>query len=462
MKQRAIYLVIIVLLKIITTPLNSSFITNYFWSESASSSSQSINQDQEKFWEKDRNLLAQIHLMRWIKEIAISEKGYDKTDPQQRRFFSCLENLQGIKLNNNKKIILSMDGGGIRGTITITILMILKQIFEIELHHLLDLISGTSVGGIISATLCASDDGKNRKISLEEVYSLFMDGEATRLFSNKRIKNILDTMAKGLKVGSHIHSLYKTSDLVNLLSRLGETKLSRVLVPLMFTTVNEGTKDSFTIKSWKSKQKGGLDFYIRDMALATATVKPYFAVKEISPVNNKDIKFYLSDGGIYDLSPAKIAYESLAKYTGKPEDIVLLSLGTGTDIDPETGKSSFDINNQGIIKVLNNIAPDMIDICSANTHKKMLKKPHVKPEVNYFRLNPYLKDADRAVDNASQKNLRAMRDASIAFIKENPELIYKLVYVIARTKAYKFSGSMTKELEETPTSALTKSPKDPM
>ncbi len=60
---------------------------------------------------------------------------------------SALDRL-GIPRAN--RVVLSLDGGGIRGTMTIQLIKKLEEVAGVPCHALFDLVAGTSTGGIIA------------------------------------------------------------------------------------------------------------------------------------------------------------------------------------------------------------------------------------------------------------------------------------------------------------------------
>jgi hypothetical protein len=68
---------------------------------------------------------------------------------------------------DNKKMILSIDGGGMRGTITVAMLAELEDMTDKPCHELFDLVAGTSTGAIIAGGIGL---GLTANFMLEEIY----------------------------------------------------------------------------------------------------------------------------------------------------------------------------------------------------------------------------------------------------------------------------------------------------
>lgn len=55
-----------------------------------------------------------------------------------------------LNIDPSDRIILSLDGGGMRGILTIQLLKKLEEVAEIPCYDLVDMVAGTSTGGIIA------------------------------------------------------------------------------------------------------------------------------------------------------------------------------------------------------------------------------------------------------------------------------------------------------------------------
>jgi uncharacterized protein len=60
---------------------------------------------------------------------------------------------QKLKIDPDKRVILCLDGGGMRGILTIQLLKKLEEVAGIPCHQLFDMVAGTSTGGIIAGLI---------------------------------------------------------------------------------------------------------------------------------------------------------------------------------------------------------------------------------------------------------------------------------------------------------------------
>lgn len=215
--------------------------------------------------------------------------------------------------------ILSFDGGGIRGLVT---LAILKRL-EAQVPGLIqnaDLLAGTSTGGIIALGLAA---GK----SVDELIALYQD-RGKEIFDDSWWDDIRD-------IGGVTGADYDQRKLAKILQHVfGDIRLQdlrkQVLIPT-FDLDNEA-KDPAK-RTWHPKffhnfpgeDSDGAESVV-DVALHTSAAPTYF------PSHDGFI-----DGGVVANNPslAAVAQTQDARNTApapKLKDIHLLSLGTGTNL----------------------------------------------------------------------------------------------------------------------------------
>ncbi len=115
---------------------------------------------------------------------------------------------------DGKKVILSIDGGGMRGTISIAMLAELEQMTGKPAYELFDMFAGTSTGAIISAGLAI---GLSAEKILETIYKdrlpkafpprntqfwvRYLLGGARHLYNIEPFANALVPLVSGIKVG---------------------------------------------------------------------------------------------------------------------------------------------------------------------------------------------------------------------------------------------------------------------
>lgn len=211
--------------------------------------------------------------------------------------------------------ILSLDGGGIRGVLSIHLIKRLEEAFPEFLGNV-DLVAGTSTGGIIALAIAA---GK----SLDEALSLYIE-KGPQVFEDSPLDDLKD-------MGNAFGAQYSNEGLKKALTvefgdiTLGDLKKKVVIVS--FDLDNSAFEASVT-RRWKPKifqnyPGSGSDASekVVDVALRTSAAPTFFPVYQ----------GYI-DGGVVANNPSMCALaQAMDDGTGNQSlsKIALLSVGTG-------------------------------------------------------------------------------------------------------------------------------------
>jgi patatin-like phospholipase/acyl hydrolase len=221
--------------------------------------------------------------------------------------------------------VLAIDGGGIRGIVTTVMMQRLAATPGIEgFLEKVDLIAGTSTGGLLAL-------GIARGKCLDEIHDFYVvDGP--EIFDDSWIDDLLD-------LGKLRGADYKTAPMRRVLKRvLGENttlgQLDKNVLITAFDLDNEHPDESK--RTWKPKlfhnfkSTSGNKDDRRELAykvgLYTAAAPTYFP----------SVDGYV-DGGVFANNPSMCALaqtqdERYVSYPKNMNDVVLLSLGTGTSL----------------------------------------------------------------------------------------------------------------------------------
>ena len=191
--------------------------------------------------------------------------------------------------------ILSLNGGGARGMFTISVLAEIERILalrhpdqEIKIGDYFDLITGTSIGGILALGLA-------RGKSARDLERVFFD-RVNDIFPNRRgLTNLLKSL---------IAPIYKSSPLRETVEAMigSETTFNDLTRRVMIPAVNLSTgKPQFfkTPHNPDFTRDGPLKLI--DAALATSAAPTYFA-----PHFCEDLCSYFADGGLVANNPSYI------------------------------------------------------------------------------------------------------------------------------------------------------------
>lgn len=252
--------------------------------------------------------------------------------------------------------ILALSGGGYRGLYTAQVLADLEDDFGTPIGQRFDLITGTSVGGIIAIAIAL-------EIPMREVVDLFVK-HGHEIFKKR------PWYSRGLF--GYRRSTYTSEGLKNLLSStelFGEKILADVKHPVIIPSINYTEGKPVVFKSphhqdfrrdWKLK--------LVDIALATSAAPMYF------PRHIIDKQQYV-DGGLCANNPTLLGLHEADYFFGVDiKDISLLSVGTLSSkrtVDASNNKDGGLIDWAESKYKLGDSARNIIDLTLANQQMLM-------------------------------------------------------------------------------------------
>jgi len=341
-----------------------------------------------------------------------------------------------------KKIrILSIDGGGIRGILPGVILsyiedrLIEKEGENARLSDYFDLMVGTSTGGILACTyLIPERDGNGKPTNRPK----FTASQAVDIYL-KRGGKIFDVsfMQKVKSKGGLADEKFSAKELeIALNDYYGGTKLSELLKPCLVTSYDIKARRAHFFSQTDAKTRETHNYLVKEVARATSAAPTYFEAALAK--SDYGISYPLIDGGVFVNNPAMCAYAEARNLefstilsdpdkADKPHahNMIIISIGTGSVKKPYPYEKAKD---WGMIEWIKPII-DIMMSGNAETVSYQLRKiweTTGTPE-NYIRLEPGLDEANSDMDDASDKNLRALNIAGKKFVEENYSLLNKIV-----------------------------------
>jgi len=223
--------------------------------------------------------------------------------------------------------VLSLDGGGIRGLITVILMQRLNQ--EPDLENWLasvDLIAGTSTGGLLALAIA-------KDLDLQVIRDLY-ENKGDEVFDDSWLDDVLDL---GTLIGAQYHTKNLSRELRKILGSTTLGELSKHVLITSFDLDNEAPDPSQ--RSWKPKLfhnlpgDGNDDSWLAyEVGLYTAAAPTYFPAVD-----------GFIDGGVYANNPSMCALaqtqDSRNAFIPPLSDVILLSLGTGLSLTYITGKN---------------------------------------------------------------------------------------------------------------------------
>lgn len=200
---------------------------------------------------------------------------------------------------NSKKKLLALDGGGIRGILTLQILRKIEQILrearqnsELVLSDYFDYIGGTSTGGIIAAALAIG-------LSVDEIEKYYFD-QASAMFSPTAniFKRLLVEKYDAEALRQQLQHIFGVD------TTLGSKKLKTLLLLIM---MNASTSSPWPVSSNPNAKYNdlslgddcNLNIPLWQLVRASAAA-PYFFEPENVKVGSQNFLFY--DGALTSLN----------------------------------------------------------------------------------------------------------------------------------------------------------------
>lgn len=306
-----------------------------------------------------------------------------------------------------KYIMLSVDGGGIRGIIPARILQEIEERSGKPISKLFHFACGTSTGGII---VLGSSMYKNG-------YPMFAAKDMVDLYMNHG-QDIFHKSSLGIFMAKYNR---KHLDKV-LKDYFGDAMLSDAAYPVAAVTYSLDTQTPKIWFSLEARLDPSNDAQIKDIAGATSAAPTYFGPKEFR--DDGDNIHHEIDGGIFLNNPQIVGMLTALKYDKNlnPEDVLMVSVGTGST---EKANKFKGLCTDGVVGWLN--GGKLIEaIMDASSNFNDMAAEAIYP--NYYRLQVDIENKLGAMDNASPENMQALLDVAEEYIYQNSSLIDEIVF----------------------------------
>jgi patatin-like phospholipase/acyl hydrolase len=293
--------------------------------------------------------------------------------------------------------VLAIDGGGIRGLIPALVLAEIERRTGRRIATLVDLIAGTSTGGILACALAKPDP-----LPAEQIAGIY-EQEGPHIFDRSLLKTITS-------VDGNIDERYDDRGLMAALRRyLGGVRLGDATVPLLITAYDIEARQAIVLRP---ATDGAVTMV--EAARATSAAPTYFEPVRVAGRA-------LIDGGVFAINPAMTAYAEVA---GETVD-VLASLGTGE----HTRRLALDdVRGWGRLQWAEPIL-DVVFDGSADAVDDQLGR---LVDARYVRLQTRLDEASDDLDDASEENLAALRREAERLIAAHSADIDRLCGILTR------------------------------
>ncbi|GAB6393800.1 MAG: patatin-like phospholipase family protein [Bacteroidales bacterium] len=292
--------------------------------------------------------------------------------------------------------ILSIDGGGIKGLYSSTILQVLEERYNCKTYECFDMLCGTSTGGLIALALSA---GKTAK----EISEMYINHGAS-IFPQKW-NRLLKQIFGGGK--------YSNEFLKSLLERFfGNKTLNDSENLLCIPSFNYTESVPWIFKYDHKEGQLARDKSIKyvDVALATSAAPTYFPICEIEALNKQYI-----DGGVWANNPVLIGLiEALCYFVGNNKEYDSIQVLSISSIDVHTGKPLHKNIKRGAIKWgLDTLNPFMKGQIHFPHNSLNLLAKHSDLDIEYKRIESPSISTEQAkfigMDTVSKKSIELIQ-----------------------------------------------------
>lgn len=292
---------------------------------------------------------------------------------------------------DGKKVVVSCDGGGVRGLLSLEVLKYLEERLGKPIAQVADTLAGTSTGGFI--VLAA---GRNQGMTAAQI-SDFYRAQAPRIFSRTTWQR-LTSMAtlNGPKYNNQ--ALYEA--VIGAVG--GTTRMGDAQTNLMVTSYDLKERSPRFISSWGTPE----------MTMVSAAMRSSAAPTYFVPYENS------CDGGVVSNNPALAAtIETCRLYDCTVRDVLCISIGTGSDqqpIDADAAKS------WGLLSWAQPLLSVFMDGSSTLATYQMQR---LLPDANVLRLQCDVRGEMSDLDNTSPQNLANLQKAGKALVATHQKQI---------------------------------------
>ncbi len=275
---------------------------------------------------------------------------------------------QKLQIPEENKLILCLDGGGMRGILSIQLLKTLEKMAGVPAYELFDMVSGTSTGAIIAALLATGHDATQ----IEQRYNLMVNEVFSPLFMGNRFFNPPRFTKKAFR--RFAAEIFRDITIREATAMHGTDLL------ITGKDMAAGEETFFTAFQLSGNQFSGTyaDVLLRAALEASMSAPTYFAPLE---------RFV--DGGTTTYNnPSSAAIIEALNYSGNPGyeygKITVISLGTG--ISPQFVSLSDIRNPKGpdIVFWLNWLMTEMGQDAS-DMQTDLLRSPRFRDLIDYRR-----------------------------------------------------------------------------
>ena len=261
------------------------------------------------------------------------------------------EHLKARMTAEGPKKILALDGGGIRGMMTVEILAEIERMLrerlkkgpEFRLAHFFDFVAGTSTGAIIAACISVG-------MSVPEIRDFYVSS-GREMFDKAFLLKQFRTKYEDHKLAEKLQTVFGKD------TTLGSDKLQTVLMMVMRNATTDSpwpvSNNPFAKYNQPNRKDSNLNLPLWQLIRAS-TAAPVFFPPEVvtfAQGTQDEYQFIFVDGGITMYNNP--AFQSFVMATAEPyqmnwatgeDQMLIVSIGTGTNANANKDLGPNDMN----------------------------------------------------------------------------------------------------------------------
>lgn len=303
--------------------------------------------------------------------------------------------------------IQALSGGGYRGLYTVRVLRRLEEHIGKPLAEHFDLITGTSIGGIIALGIAAG-------IPLETIEETFVK-KGTSIFPEPIFKRSKSRLTKpyylirsGIRICQALLSpIHKANGLKDVLAEMfGDMQMKDLTKAYVAVTAANLSTGEPKIFKTPHHNEIYLDKEIKvvDVALATSAAPVYFPIHEI-----KDSGTFFADGALIGNAPGLFGWlEAKTRLNVSEDEIYVLAVGT---LGGKPSISSSVKPDQGVMFWLNPVNPRLMTFLMSQQEHLTNKMLNLLLKERYYLIDGHISDeaaGDIGLDNASYQATKTL------------------------------------------------------
>ncbi len=314
--------------------------------------------------------------------------------------------------------ILSLDGGGVRGLVSLEVLKSIENKSGKPIAQLFDMVAGTSTGAIIATLLLLPDEQGQPKYSVESIVDRYTE-LVSRVFSAPWYHQLLTLNGT---LGPKFFNYTK----IVIANRLyGRATLGDLLLPVLIPSYSLTDSRLHLFTNWSPQH---MNLHVAALIVAATSPPSVFPAVELRGAS-KDAGEYV-DGAILVSDPAHLAFsQSLGKYP--QARFVIVSVGTGLPNDKVHRRVGI---YGGGLDWIESVLHIMLD-GQAQVTSSLLKEfseTGAPIKMNYYRFNTQRPVGLGDWLDSSPENIEALKDLGKDIVKKQNKQLDEAIELLLR------------------------------